>query len=153
VKPASKQRFRLKLIFYDELASLEAIPLNGVPSPAGHEAVGGMVRGKEDLVSLISDIGIDSVVQTRQLVEQELWPRIERTFNMLTPSQIISAIEGHFAAYHEAEERIIFADQPLTERDRVALPALKGIDLGSTRLSPAEGFQRLTDWFGRRALV
>lgn len=124
MEPASKQRFRLKLIFDDELACLHAIRLNGVPSPAGHEAVGGMARGKEDLVSLITDVGIDSVVQTRQLGERALgdakliaeyvaasWrpPNIEHTFSIRTPSEIIGAIEGHFAAYHESEERIISA--------------------------------------------
>ncbi len=130
---ACNQQFRLKLIFWNELATIQAIPLNGVPSVAGHEAVGGVVRGKEDLVSLISDIEIDSVVQTRQLGMQEFGddtpPKFQRIFNMLLPSQIISTIEEHF------------------ETNRV------DIVLGSTKLSPPEGFQRMTNWFRQRALV
>ena len=151
MKHAGEQPFRLMLIFYNELAALQAVPLNGVPSPAGHEAVGGIIRGKEDFVSLISHIGIDSVVKTRQTSNEP--PAFERIFNMLPPSQIISTIEGHFAAFHQAEMKIILADRPLTERDGVALPALENIVLGSTQLSPSEGFQRMTVWFRRRTLV
>lgn len=127
------QQFRLKLIFCNELATLQAIPLNGVPSEAGQGAIGGIVRGKEDLVSLSSDIELGSVVQTRQLGKQEFGkdapPKFERIFNMLPPSQIISAIEEHFATYH--------AD----------------IVLGPTKLSSSEGFRRMTNWFRQRALI
>lgn len=151
MKHAGEQPFRLMLIFYNELAALQAVPLNGVPGPAGHEAVGGTVRGKEDLVSLISHIGIDSVVKTRQTSSEP--PTFERIFNMLPPSQIISTVQGYFAVYHQAEMKIILADRPLTERDSVALPALENIVLGSTQLSPSEGFRRMKDWFRRRTLV
>jgi hypothetical protein len=133
VTRACNQQFRLKLIFYNELATIQAIPLNGVPSVAGHEVVGCIVRGKEDLVSLISDIEIDSVVRTRQLGTQEFGddapPKFQRIFNMLVPSQIINTIEEYF------------------ETDRV------DIVLGSTKLSPSKGFQRMTNWFRQRALV
>lgn len=156
MKNASEQPFRLMLIFYNELAALQATPLNGVPSPSGHEAVGGMIRGKDDLVSLISHIGIDSVVQTRQLRKPALSengpPAFERIFNVLPPSQIISTIERHFAAYADAEVKILSTDRSLTELDALALPALQEIVLGSSTLSPSEGFQRMMDWFGRRAL-
>ena len=78
-------------------------------------------------MSLISEIEIDSVVHTRQLgkpgLGDDTLPKFERIFNMLLPSQIISTIEAHSARY----------------------PG--DIVLGSTRLSPSEGFQRMTNWF------
>jgi hypothetical protein len=158
VKPAGRQQFRLRLIFYDELESMYAIPLNGLPGTAGDEPVGGIVRGKEGLTSLISEVGLDSEVRTRQTDQQELGdskpPVLERTFIIRSPSQIISLIEGRFAAYREAEENLILADRPLTERDVKALPAFEeDIVLGSTKLSPSDGFERLKHWFSGRAFV
>jgi hypothetical protein len=153
MRPASNQRFRLTLIFYDEFACLQAIPLNGLPSPVGGERIGGTVRGKDDLLSLISDAEIDSVVQTRQIAGLGDTPVLERIFNVMPPGQIISAIEGHFAACREAEERVVLADHPLTKGERAAPPILDEIVLGSTKLSPSEGFSRLMGWFRRRALA
>jgi hypothetical protein len=143
-----EQPFRLQLIFYDEIESLQAVPLNGVPRRAGDEATGGMVRGKKDLVSLISEIGIDSVVQTRQVRERPL--TFEHTYCLLPPSQIVDLVEERFAACHEAEDKIL-ADRPLTGRDVVALSFFECIVLGSTKLSSTVGFQRMREWFERRS--
>ncbi len=151
MKTCGEQPFRLMLIFYDELATLQAIPLNGVPDPAGCEKIGGMVRGKEDLLSLLSDIGIDSVAQTRQMatLDQEP-PRFVRIFTIQTPSQIIDYIEARFGEGHAAEMRFIESDT-LLELDPG--PNMEEIVLGATKLTPGQGFQLMMDWFIRRTLV
>ena len=77
-------------------------------------------------------------------------PRFKRIFNTQTPSQIIDYIERRFGEGHGAEMRAILAETP-TELDHV--PAFEEIVLGSAELSPGQGFQRMTDWFTRRALV
>lgn len=142
-----EQPFRVQLIFYDELKSVQAVPLNGIPSPIGDEGVGGMLHGKEDVASFISDIGIDSIVQTRQLSEQPLV--LERIFHTLPPSQIISAIEEGFGARCEVDVKIL-EGQPLTERDHATLSYFECVVLGSTGLRSTEGFCRMREWFRRQ---
>jgi hypothetical protein len=121
-----KDQFRLLLISHDELATMQAIPL-GAPSPAGDTRVFPRLRGKKDLMSFILHVGIDSIVQTRQIGRPEQLgesnpPALERTFNLLHPKQIMRAIGRRFATNHD------------------------DISLGSTKLSPSEGLQRITDW-------
>ncbi|HYL36786.1 MAG TPA: hypothetical protein VEV17_12805 [Bryobacteraceae bacterium] len=152
MKHTGEKLFRLSLIFQDGLATMQAVPLNGVPSPMGHP-VGGIIRGKEELVSLISHTEIDSIVKTRQLGESASSengpPTFERTFYRLPPSQIIGNIEMHFAACEDAEMKIISGDEGCSAARR----ALVDIVLGSTKLSQSEGDQRTTDWLKRRPSV
>jgi hypothetical protein len=116
-------QFRLMLISHDAIASMQAIPIR---SPAGDARVF-PVRGKQELLSFISRVGIDSVVTTRQLGRPEQLgeckpPVMEYTYNMLPQEQIVGTIKRHFATTREY------------------------IYLGSTKLSSSEAFQRMTDW-------
>lgn len=74
--------------------------------------------GREDVLSFLSEIGIDSIVQTRQLTQQSL--TFELIFNLLPPKQIIGAVEQRFAAGDAAGLKIL-EGQSLTERDDAAL--------------------------------
>jgi hypothetical protein len=140
--------FRVQLIFYDELGSVQVVPLNGVPNSLSDEIVGGMLRGGHDVASFISGIGIDSIVQTRQLSDLPR-PAFELTFHTLPESQIITAIEERFSARYEADVKIL-EGQPLTEGDGAALSHFECIVLGSTKLRSTEGFCRMREWFKRR---
>jgi len=144
----NEQPFRVHLIFYDELKSVQVVPLGGVPSAiANNEGAGGMLHGSDDVASFIAGIEIDSIVQTRQLADQPL--TFERVFHLRAPSQIISEIERRFEARWEADVKIL-EGEPLTEGDTAALSYFEDIVLGSTRLRPIEGFHLTREWFARR---
>src|SRR5713101_7985169 len=72
-----EQPFRVQLIFYDEMKSVQAVPLNGLPNSVGDETTGAMLHGRDDVTSFAAGIGIDSIVQTKQLSDQPLV--LERT--------------------------------------------------------------------------
>jgi hypothetical protein len=141
------QPFRVQLIFYDEMKSVQAIPLNGLPSSVSDEMTGAMLHGRDEVASFAAGIGIDSIVQTRQLSDQPLI--LERIFHTLPPNEIIGAVERRFDARHEADIKIL-GGQRLTETDRAALSDFECIVLGSTELRSTVGFRRMGEWCNRR---
>ena len=143
-----QQPFRVQLIFYDELKTVQAVPLNGVPDPLRDETAGGLLHGKDDVLSFISAIGIDSIVQTRQLRDLPN-PAFELIFHMRPAGEIISVIEKRFDTRYEADIKIL-EGKPLTERDRAAVSDLDCIVLGSTRLRSTDGFHRMREWLEQR---
>lgn len=143
-----EQPFRVQLIFWDELENVQAVPLNGFPNPPGEETPGGMLHGRDEVISFILAIGIDSIVQTRQLSDLPN-PAFQLIFHMRPAGQIISAIEERFDARYESEIKIL-EGQPLTELDSAALSYFEYIVLGSTTLRPTTGFSRMSEWFKQR---
>lgn len=142
-----EQPFRVQLIFYDELKSVQVVPLNGIPPSLSDEVVGGMLHGRHDVASFLSGTGIDSIVQTRQFRDLP-GPAFELTFHMRPQTQIISAIAERFRACYAADLKILEGQTPAA---RGAAPTyFQSIVLGSTKLRSSEGFYRMRGWLERR---
>ena len=139
-----EQLFRLQLIFLNELEDVQAIPVVCRQMSGCCEVMSGVVRGRDNLARMISDVEIDSIVETRQVHEMPL--QFERTFHVHSADEIVNFIEKRAKARQIEDLKMLESSDPDISAEAIQ-PAFGRITLGSTRLLVLDGIHRTNDWF------
>jgi hypothetical protein len=140
--------FRVLFLFRDSLDRLAVVPLGGVQSSL-EIPVAGVLSGRDTLLSFISEIGLDSIVESYQVSDAprgsflymfHLAPSAESIVDLLSQRLIPEIRETHRVLALSREK----APEQLTLSPREAF------QLGASTLSTSDGISRLRDWFESR---
>jgi hypothetical protein len=127
-----QKRAEVRLIFYEGLETTKAVAY-------GENY---WLRGKNDVASLVSYLGLDSVVMTRCLSDYPLV--FEKTYHVYAEPKtaIIRAIEERLDAPFQADLKILNG-QMLSKRDQLAMSVrFDDVVFGSSELLWEEGLTR-----------
>lgn len=137
-----EDRFRVLLLFHDDLKVVEVVPFGARGSGLTFESsAGGMIKGADKLMDFMQAVALDSVVVIEGREDKRT-----RVFYVRSANGIVDNLKERFTRKWEAELKIV-KGEPLTSDDERSLQSFEHVTLGSSSLDSSEGLKRSKAWF------
>lgn len=140
--------FRALFLLRDSLNHLEVVPLGGVQASPGSR-LGGVLSGRQALLTFIREIGFDSIVESYQVTDT---PRTGflYTFHLASSADsIVDLLSQRLLPKIRATHRVLALSHEKAP-EQLTLSPHEAFQLGASTLPASEGIARVRDWFASR---
>ncbi|MCK6681426.1 MAG: hypothetical protein L6R30_03285 [Thermoanaerobaculia bacterium] len=141
--------FRALFLLRNNLENIQVVPL-GSTHVHGNAVLGGVLQGREELLSFVREVQFDSIVESYQVTDLP-HPSFLRTFHLVSSPETLLGLLDHRLVVEPIYAHRVLSLEAKSSPEQLTLAPHEAFQLGSTVLSANEGIERVSSWFRDRA--